>query len=106
MAVVEDDVTKDVSMSSTDLPEESKPRSSDHSVPPAPRTSAFGSHGPIQFISDVRLEMKKVSWPNRSEVMSTTVVVLIAVLFFSLYLWGVDTLLEKFFLQIETWLGG
>lgn len=91
-------------MSSTDLPEESKPKSSDHSVPPAPRTSAFGSGGPIQFIRDVRLEMKKVSWPSRSEVLSTTVVVLIAVAFFSVYLWGVDVLLETFFAQVEKWL--
>lgn len=91
-------------MSSTDLPEDHKPKASDHSVPPAPRASAFGSSGPIQFIRDVRLEMKKVSWPTRAEVTSTTVVVLIAVVFFSLYLWGVDTLLETFFTQVEQWL--
>ena len=91
-------------MSSTDLPEESKPKSSDHSVPPAPRASAFGGGGPLQFIRDVRLEMKKVSWPTRSEVISTTVVVLIAVAFFSVYLWGVDVLLETFFAQVEKWL--
>jgi preprotein translocase subunit SecE len=93
-----DDVTKDASMDSTDLPEESKPASK-----PATR-SGGGGWRPIQFIRDVRLELKKVTWPTRSEVMSTTVVVMIAVVFFSAYLWVVDNVLEVFFKQIEEWL--
>jgi len=48
--------------------------------------------------------MKKVTWPTRNEVVSTTVVVMIAVVFFAAYLWGVDNLLEIFFKQLETWL--
>lgn len=91
-------------MSSTDLPEESDHKASEHATPPAPRASAFGGGGPIQFVKDVRLELKKVSWPTRSEVLSTTVVVMIAVAFFSVYLWGVDVLLDTFFSQIESWL--
>ena len=84
-------------MDSTDLPEESKT-----STRPATRTGGGG--GPIQFLRDVRLEMKKVTWPTRSEVVSTTVVVMVAVVFFAAYLWGVDNLLELFFHQIELWL--
>jgi preprotein translocase subunit SecE len=41
----------------------------------------------------VRSEMKKVSWPGRQEVVSTTVVVIIAVLFFGAYLGVVDAIL-------------
>jgi preprotein translocase subunit SecE len=37
----------------------------------------------------------KVAWPTRAEVWSTTVVVLIAVLFFGFYLWGVDLLVAQ-----------
>ena len=37
------------------------------------------------FYLAVRSEMKKVSWPSRQEVMSTTLVVIIAVLFFIVY---------------------
>jgi preprotein translocase subunit SecE len=59
---------------------------------------------PVQFIRDVRLEMKKVSWPTRNEVVSTVVVVMIAVVFFAAYLWGVDNLLNLFFEQLENWL--
>ena len=46
-----------------------------------------------QFYYDVRSEMKKVSWPGRQEVMGTTVVVIVAVFFFGLYLGLVDYLL-------------
>ena len=47
-----------------------------------------------QFYSDVRSEMKKVSWPARQEVMGTTIVVIVAVFFFGLYLGLVDYLLS------------
>jgi preprotein translocase subunit SecE len=46
-----------------------------------------------QFYIDVRSEMKKVSWPARQEVVGTTVVVIVAVFFFGLYLGLVDYLL-------------
>jgi len=46
-----------------------------------------------QFYADVRSEMKKVSWPNRQEVVGTTIVVIVAVFFFGLYLGAVDQLL-------------
>ena len=46
-----------------------------------------------QFYYDVRSEMKKVSWPGRQEVIGTTVVVIVATLFFGLYLGLVDYLL-------------
>jgi len=45
------------------------------------------------FYLAVRSEMKKVSWPPRQEVMSTTLVVIIAVLFFGAYLGVVDGIL-------------
>jgi preprotein translocase subunit SecE len=43
-----------------------------------------------EFWNDTRSEMKKVTWPGRQEVMSTTVVTLIATLIFAFYLWGCD----------------
>ena len=47
-----------------------------------------------EFIRDVRLEMKKVSWPGRKEVYGTTVVVIGAVFFFGIYLGLVDLILR------------
>ena len=46
-----------------------------------------------QFYTDVRSEMRKVSWPTRQEVFGTTIVVVVAVFFFGLYLGLVDQLL-------------
>ncbi|HEX8843143.1 MAG TPA: preprotein translocase subunit SecE [Pyrinomonadaceae bacterium] len=43
-----------------------------------------------QFLRDVRAEMKRVSWPNAKEVKNTTIITLVAVIFFGLYLWGID----------------
>ena len=48
-----------------------------------------------QFYLDVRSEMRKVSWPAKQEVIGTTVVVIVAVFFFGLYLGLVDYLLAR-----------
>jgi len=44
------------------------------------------------FIKDVRLELKKTSFPSRLEVTNTTLVVVVVVAIFGVYLWVVDTL--------------
>jgi preprotein translocase subunit SecE len=44
---------------------------------------------------DVLAEMKKVTWPSRSEVVSTTVVVIVATVVFAVYLWGCDVVFYK-----------
>jgi preprotein translocase subunit SecE len=46
-----------------------------------------------QFYVEVRSEMRKVSWPGRQEVISTTLIVIAAVLFFGAYLGIVDVAL-------------
>ena len=45
----------------------------------------------IQFFKDSREELKKVTWPDRDEVTSFTVVVIVAVCVISVFLWLVDT---------------
>ncbi len=42
------------------------------------------------FLSEVKIELKKVTWPGRPEVYSTTIVVLITTFFFGFYLYGLD----------------
>jgi preprotein translocase subunit SecE len=37
------------------------------------------------FLHDVRVEMRQVNWPSRSDVISTTMVVIVTVTFFGLY---------------------
>ncbi len=46
-----------------------------------------------QFYGDVRSEVKKVSWPGKDEIVGTTIVVIVAVFFFGLYLGLVDYVL-------------
>ena len=43
-----------------------------------------------QFIHDVRLEMRRVSWPTAKHVQNTTIITLIAVIFFAVYLFLID----------------
>ena len=89
----------------------------------APRTARFGE-GPegkparrerghsgapgwvgrlTQFVHDVRAEMKRVSWPTRKHVQNTTIITLIAVVFFAVYLFLVDQGLSRLILGLE-WL--
>lgn len=42
------------------------------------------------FLSDVRNEMRKVTFPNRREVQATTTVVIITVFLFGLYFFVID----------------
>ena len=44
----------------------------------------------VQFLHDVRAEMKRVSWPTLTHVQNTTIITLIAVIFFAIYLFVVD----------------
>jgi preprotein translocase subunit SecE len=44
----------------------------------------------LGFFSDVRNEMRKVTFPSRKEVMATTLVVIITVIIFAAYFWVVD----------------
>ena len=43
-----------------------------------------------QFLRDVRAEMRRVSWPTARDVKNTTIITLIAVIFFAIYLFAVD----------------
>ena len=89
---------------------------------PTPRTARFGEGvegkgarrerglsgprvGPIgrmlQFLRDVRAEMKRVSWPSAKEVKNTTIITLIAVIFFAVYLFLVDRLWAFLLVQLR-----
>jgi len=101
----------------------------DTSLPP-PRTARFGEGvegkgarrerglsgsrvGPLgrmgQFLRDVRAEMKRVSWPSVKEVKNTTIITLVAVIFFAVYLFLVDRLWAFLLVQLNhllNWMTG
>ena len=43
-----------------------------------------------RFLSEVRNETARVTWPSRAEVYATTIVVILTSIFFGVYLYGVD----------------
>jgi len=43
-----------------------------------------------EFLTEVRAELKKVTWPGRQEVQATTLVVIVTTVFFGFYLYGMD----------------
>ena len=49
----------------------------------------------IEFLTEVRNEMKRVTWPSQREVYATTVVVILTSVFFGVYLFGVDLLIGR-----------
>ena len=53
-----------------------------------------------EFISEVRNEMKRVTWPSQREVYATTVVVILTATFFGVYLFIVDLALNAAVQQI------
>jgi preprotein translocase subunit SecE len=68
----------------------------------------LGSWGPRKlrelksFFSEVKAELKKVTWPSKNEVYSTTMVVIITTVFFGFYLYGLDLVMSQLFTRIIT----
>ena len=47
------------------------------------------------YFNELKLEMRRVTWPSRKQVESTTVVVIVTVFAFAAYFQVVDTVLAK-----------
>jgi preprotein translocase subunit SecE len=58
------------------------------------------------FLSEVRNELKRVTWPTRKEVYATTVVVILTSLFFGIYLWVIDLGADRLYRLILQRFGG
>lgn len=48
-----------------------------------------------KFLTDVKGELKKVTWPTRKDTYASSLVVIILVLFSAIYLGGVDLILSR-----------
>ncbi len=49
----------------------------------------------IGYFKEVRTELKRVTWPTKKEVVASTIVVIIAVMFFSLLVGALDLLFAQ-----------
>ena len=56
-----------------------------------------------EFLHDVRAEMRRVTWPGLKEVQNTTIITVIAVIFFAVYLFAVDQALSRLIIGLD-WL--
>jgi preprotein translocase subunit SecE len=50
---------------------------------------------PTQFLREVRSELRKVAWPNRKELVSYTIVVLVVSTVLTLLVWGFDEVIRN-----------
>ena len=72
-------------------------------APPKPavaREKTGYVHQALQFLREVKIELKKVTWPSRKQTMGSTVVVIILVLLISIFLGLADVGLSALFRSI------
>ncbi|PLX86817.1 MAG: preprotein translocase subunit SecE [Desulfuromonas sp.] len=48
-----------------------------------------------KFLTDVKVELKKVTWPTRKDTYASTLVVIVLVLVSAAFLGGVDVILSR-----------
>jgi preprotein translocase subunit SecE len=48
-----------------------------------------------QFVEDVRVEMKKVIWPEREQLVNSTVIVLIISAIFTVFIFFADSIISR-----------
>jgi preprotein translocase subunit SecE len=53
-----------------------------------------------EFVREVRGELKKVAWPTKPEVVTSTIVVLVAVIIMTLLIFGLDASFAEFVLRL------
>jgi preprotein translocase subunit SecE len=56
--------------------------------------------GPRRFLKEVRLELKKVDWPTRSELATYSTVVLVTIIVLTAFVFAVDYLFTRFLFPI------
>lgn len=60
----------------------------------------------IQFLKEARLELKKVSWPNRKELVGSTSLVIVVSVLFGLFLGFLDIIFFQSVYGLINFLGG
>ena len=55
----------------------------------------------FEFLHDVRAELRRVSWPSYNHVQNTTIITIIAVIFFAVYLFLVDQALSRLIIGLD-----
>ena len=67
---------------------------------PAPPPPHRERATPKEFVREVRGELKKVAWPTKAEVVTSTIVVLMAVIVMTLLIFGLDWMFAEGVLRL------
>lgn len=59
----------------------------------------------LNFLKDVKAELKKSTWPTRKETIGTTIVVIILVIFFGFFLFFFDAIFSYVIAKIKIFIG-
>jgi preprotein translocase subunit SecE len=65
-----------------------KPTQISRVVPAKPKANFINSS--VQFLREVKIELKKVTWPSRKQTIGSTIVVIVVVVLISIFLGTVD----------------
>jgi preprotein translocase subunit SecE len=69
-------------------------RRQQNAAPPQDRTS------PVQFLREVRGELRKVAWPSRDETVNYSIVVLFTIVLLGAFIYGLDWVFATFILDL------
>src|SRR5688500_14976204 len=69
-------------------------------TPPRPQETKEKRATPLEFLREVRGELRKVAWPTRSEVINYSIIVLVAVVVLTSFIAVVDYGVSEFVLKL------
>ena len=69
-------------------------------TPPRPQESKEKRATPLEFLREVRGELRKVAWPTRSEIINYSIIVLVAVVVLTSFIALVDYGVSEFVLKL------
>jgi preprotein translocase subunit SecE len=87
------------------LDDEGNPSVRTRQPPPRPSTAggprAYAERTrPAEFLREVRGELRRVAWPSRTQTLNSAMVVLVAVVVLTAFIFGLDTAFAKFVLYL------
>ena len=77
-----------------------EPAARKRAAPPPPRAHQEDRTTPLQFVREVRGELRKVAWPTRAEVINYSIIVLVAVVVLTAYVAVLDYLFGEVLLKL------
>jgi preprotein translocase SecE subunit len=82
------------------VPAVRRPRTPGRAAIPGGTSAATSSGASGSFVQDTITELKRVEWPSKDKVRAGTIVTIGLLIFFSLYIFGLDFLAERFFMLL------